>query len=50
MQLPSLVFFLVSALVQSTWTMLLAVAVKVVSLTAHAAHMSPVTLTEGVLE
>ena len=50
MQLPSAVLTLVLVLVQSTWTMLTVLAVKVTSLTAHGAPLSTVTLGMGVLE
>ena len=50
MQLPLVLVSLVVVLVQSTWTMLLAVAVRVASLTAHGAPLSVVTLRVGVLE
>ena len=40
MQWPSVVLILVLALAQFTWTMLLAVAVKVISLTVHMIPMS----------
>ena len=50
MQLPLVLVSLVVVLVQSTWTMLLAMAVRVPSLIAHKAHMSAVTLGVEVLE
>ena len=50
MQSPTILVSLVVVLVQSTWTMLLAVTVKVTSLTAHGAPLSVVTLHVGVLE
>ena len=50
MQLPLVLVNLVVVLVPSTWTMLLAVAVRVPSLTAHGAPLSAVTLGVEVLE
>ena len=44
MQLPSAVLTLGQVLVQSTWTMLTVMAVKVTSLTVHTAHFSAVTM------
>ena len=43
MQLPSPMLILVAELVQSTWTMLVAVVVRVTSLIAHVASLSVVT-------
>ena len=50
MQLPLVLVSLVVVLVQSTWTMLLAVAEKVTFLTAQRAPLSAVTLGVEVLE
>ena len=50
MQLPTILVNLVVVLVQSIWTMLLAVAEKVISWTAHGASLSAVTLGVEVLE
>ena len=50
MQSPLVLVSLVVVLVQSTWTMLLAVAVRVTSVTAHGTPLSVVTLRVGVLE
>ena len=43
-QWPSTVLILVLVLVQSTWTMLTAVEVKVISLNVYIAPMSPVSM------
>ena len=43
MQLPSPMLILVAELVQSTWTMLVAVVVRVTSLIAHVPLLSVVT-------
>ena len=50
MQLPTILLSLVVVLVQSIWTMLLVVAKRVTSLTAHGGPLSAVTLGVGVLE
>ena len=51
MQLPSVVLTLVLALVQSIWTMLTVLAVKVTSLIAHIAPLSGVQVaTQKMLE
>ena len=50
MHSPTILVSLVVVLVPFTWTMLLAVAVRVTSLTAHGAPLSAVTLHVGVLE
>ena len=50
MQLPLVLVSLVVVLVQSIWTMLLVVAERVTSLTAHGAPLSAVTLGVEVLE
>ena len=51
MQLPSEMLILVVVLVQSTWTMLAALEVRVTSLTAHAAPLSAATeATQRMLE
>ena len=51
MQLPTAVLILGQVLVQSTWTMLTVMAVKVASLTVHTVHFSAVTMaTQRMLE
>ena len=50
MQLPSPVLTLVPELVQSTWTVLLAVVVRVTSLIVHIALLSVVTVILKMLE
>ena len=51
MQLPSAGLILVLVLVQSTWTMLAALEVRVTSLTVHIAPLSAATLaTQRMLE
>jgi len=50
MQLRSAVLTLVLVLVQSTWTMLTVLAVRVTSWNAHTAPLSPVQATVKMLE
>jgi len=50
MQWPLPIVDMVLVLVQFTWAMLDAGAMKVVSLNAHIAHQSPVPIGVGVLE